>query len=459
MTPIRFPMVLALLALCAGCRPNAAPTPSATQAPGYEFPTVATPPNSDRLFLVVSFSGGGTRAAALALGVLDQMTEDSVCVEGQRKSVADEIDIISAVSGGAFIGAYFALHGAQGTETFANRFLYYGAQAELSIRALMPEKLLHVLASPQYGRSDVAAELWDDRLFEQKTLGDLARRGRPYLYINATDMDAGTVFSFTGEQLRAMCIAADTFPIARAVAASSAVPGALSPVTVRNHAAGHPCNPPPKWTAAALAGDRTSEGYRYARALQSYADPARPYVHLLDGGLSDNSGARVPLRLLTTRGGQASILDRLDSNTTATVLFVLVDAQVTGDNALGKRAESPSVPKALYRGVDIALANTAFDVNKLLRDQIRAINAKRDPGHPDWGCAFQGTDSPAALCIAEVAFRNVADDSLRSKLNRLSTSFQLARADVDLLRGTGRKLIGDERAYRSLLESYSACSR
>src|SRR5213595_567335 len=79
--------------------------------PGYDFPSDVRLPNSDRVFLVLTFSGGGTRAAALSFGVLEQMTRDSICVDDNAKSVADEIDIISAVSGGSFTAAYFALHG------------------------------------------------------------------------------------------------------------------------------------------------------------------------------------------------------------------------------------------------------------------------------------------------------------------------------------------------------------
>jgi len=437
------------------CARTAAPrTPDVPT--GYEFPA-ASPPNSDRLFLVLTFSGGGVRATALSLGALEQMVEDSVCVDGRKKSVADEIDIISAVSGGSFTAAQYALYGRAGLPALADNFLYARSQSELALRWFTPEKLLHILASPRYGRTDVAAEVWDDLLFHHHTLGDLAARGRPYVYINATDMDASSVFSFTGEQLRALCIAADTFSIARAVAASSAVPGALSPMTLRNHAAGNPCVPPPAWTIDALRADKASERYQYASTLASYAERRRQYVHLLDGGLVDNTGARVPLRLLKNSGEQGSILDRLERRATSTVLFVAVDAQVAGDKTLGRSGESPSVPKALSRGADIALANTSRDILRLLRNEIASANERYAPGHADTDCAPLSNGAPI-LCMAEVVFRNVPDDSTRARLDRISTAFQLGRRDVDLLRTTARTLLRAQPAYRSLLDRYACRS-
>ena len=380
----------------------------------YDFPSDVRLPNSDRVFLVLTFSGGGTRAAALSFGVLEQMTRDSICVDDNAKSVADEIDIISAVSGGSFTAAYFALHGSQGLPIFRERFLDYSAQTELGLRWFMPEKLLQILISPRYGRSEVAEELWDDRLFERRTFSDLARRGRPYVYINATDMDAGSVFSFTADQLGALCIRADTFPIARAVAASSAVPGALSPVTIRNHAAGAPCVPPPAWTASALQADPASDRYRYARTLLSYSGTNRKYVHLLDGGLADNIGARVPLRLLTTPGEKGSILDRLADGRIRTIMFVVVDAQ----RVLNAKS------------ADIPFGNFSSETIRRLRDQAGAAN------------------------VAEVTLRNVADSATQARLEKLGTTFELPRRDVDLLRTTGASLIAREQAYRSLLQSY-----
>jgi len=56
----------------------------------------------------------------------------------------------------------------------------------------------------------------------------------------------------------------------------------------------------PVWQAAAEAAIGQSEtpgrALLRARALQSYQDPARPYIHLFDGGLSENLSLTEVLR-------------------------------------------------------------------------------------------------------------------------------------------------------------------
>ena len=56
--------------------------------------------------LTLAFSGGGTRAAALAYGVLEELRDTTVMIDGQPRRLLDEIDTISSVSGGSFSSAY-----------------------------------------------------------------------------------------------------------------------------------------------------------------------------------------------------------------------------------------------------------------------------------------------------------------------------------------------------------------
>lgn len=76
---------------------------------GYRFKAVPSPGNSDSLFFVLSLSGGGTRAAALAYGTLEHLARTQIEWEGQRRRLLDEVDVISSVSGGSVTAAYFGL--------------------------------------------------------------------------------------------------------------------------------------------------------------------------------------------------------------------------------------------------------------------------------------------------------------------------------------------------------------
>jgi NTE family protein len=82
--------------------------------------------------LLVSFSGGGTRASALAYGVLQELRDTQVGVGGERERLLDEIDVITSVSGGSFTSAYYGLYGDRIFEDFEERFLRRNVQSATS---------------------------------------------------------------------------------------------------------------------------------------------------------------------------------------------------------------------------------------------------------------------------------------------------------------------------------------
>lgn len=58
--------------------------------------------HSGELMLAVAFSGGGTRAAALSYGVMQELRDTQVQMNGKEQSLLDAITVISSVSGGQF---------------------------------------------------------------------------------------------------------------------------------------------------------------------------------------------------------------------------------------------------------------------------------------------------------------------------------------------------------------------
>src|SRR4029077_2751468 len=112
-------------ALLAGCASFSAPNlPLARYLPeaGYRFERLEPGDNSDELFVIVTFSGGGTRAAALAYGVLEALRDTTIQWRGRSRALLDEVDVISSISGGSFPAAYYALRGRQIFDEFPDKF-------------------------------------------------------------------------------------------------------------------------------------------------------------------------------------------------------------------------------------------------------------------------------------------------------------------------------------------------
>src|SRR5688572_6929336 len=123
-------------------------------APGVEG-------NSDKLFVVLTFSGGGKRAAAFSYGVLEALRDIKVTTpDGEQRALLDEIDLISAVSGGAFTAAYYALHGHETFESYAPRFLNHDTEKDLWRKVLAPVNWGR-LGNSMVSRSDLEVEYLD----------------------------------------------------------------------------------------------------------------------------------------------------------------------------------------------------------------------------------------------------------------------------------------------------------
>src|SRR5258706_9926323 len=162
---------------------------------GYRFRNLSNTGNSDSLQIFLAFSGGGTRAAALSYGVLEELARTQIVWEGQRRRLLDEVDYISAVSGGSFTAAFYALYGDRIFADFEDKFLNRNIQRQLMWRLCSP-LYWGRLASPHFNRNDMAAEFYNCHLFRGKTFGDLFQQKRPpILSLHATDMSLDRNFS------------------------------------------------------------------------------------------------------------------------------------------------------------------------------------------------------------------------------------------------------------------------
>ena len=96
------------------------------------------------------------------------------------------------------------------------------------------------LWSTGWGRSELAAQLYDEILFNGATFGDLNRGDGPLILASATDISTGSRFGFSQRVFDIICSDLNAVSLSRAAAASSAVPVVLSPVTINNY--GGTCN-------------------------------------------------------------------------------------------------------------------------------------------------------------------------------------------------------------------------
>lgn len=404
--------------------------------------TAARNLDSDGITLLLAFSGGGTRASALSYGVMEELRDTQVVINGKTMRLLDEIDLISAVSGGSFTAAYYGL--------FRER-LFSDYKEQMLTRSLSSQ-IIHTVLNPlrwlsASGRTDYAVDIYADAGFENKTMGDMLSNGPPLVAINATDLSQGSRFTFLQDYFNLLCSDLSNFPVARAVAASSAVPVLFNPVVVKNYA---DCNPS---ELNSYLLPRTFSGplslQDAARSALSYGNKQeRPFVHLVDGGISDNLGLRMMLDTVEFAGGMKNYLDLAHQGQPYAparhFVIIVVNASVKADTDIDKASTPPSITQTLNAVTDAQLHLYNNETLQLAQSLLHQWES-------DMGTAERAVSSH--LIVVEL--KTVEPALLRNRLNLIPTTLGLPEAEVDLLIETGRNLLRENEEFRKLLQSLS----
>jgi NTE family protein len=401
----------------------------------------------DTTLMMVAFSGGGSRAAAVGWKTLETLQKASYPAaggSGKESTLAREIDLVAGISGGSFAAAAWCLFGGD-LAPFQKRFVERNIQGALA-KNLFSGKGVVSLFSRRYERINVAAELYDEEVYDGKTFADLP--ARPILRIHSTDLALGRRFTFTPDTFTRLGSDLDSYPIGYACAASSAFPILLTPLTLRNY------GPPLDLSKDAeyLMGKKNArndlnEDLR-TKAWEYYNDKTNEYVHLADGGLVDNQGLQSILDEFDTGG----IINRRLNHASPPLkrlIIVNVNAGVTSENQSGRSPSAPSVASVvqstMISSMDVLSARRWMDI----RDKcIEVFKAAIDRGATT--PSLSHLEEPYRI---EVSFRNIRDSELRRRAMALPTSFKLSPEELALIDKVVPELVMEDPEFRRLQES------
>ncbi|MCE9521281.1 MAG: patatin-like phospholipase family protein [Alphaproteobacteria bacterium] len=392
-----FTAALVLALALAGCA-------TANLALPVNQPQTAAAPNEQPTLAVegdvvaLSFSGGGARAAAFSLGVLQGLREMPRAGGG---TLLDRVALVSGVSGGSITAAYFGQHGAAGVDRFRAAYLDKDWESDLHLSLASPLNWARAYDGALNER-DRLGDWLDKEIFTGATLGDLWRPGHARTWINATDLYTGVPFAFVPAYFDALCSDHASVRVADAVAASMSVPVYFRPTVLASYA--DRCTKPlPAWVAKAQSDRQASELLRVtARAFAEYRDPARVrYVHLIDGGVADNFGLSnliLMRRAATTPFGPFTPRDAVRVRR---LTFLVVNAEQGRDETWPLTPTGPDGPETLRTAMDNAVNVSKQRAYDAFRDMIaiwerdvrgyrcalpKAQAARLSAGLKNWNC-------------------------------------------------------------------------
>jgi NTE family protein len=378
----------------------------------------------------------------MAFGIFEQLAADRIQHDGRLRRMLDEVDVISAVSGGAIPAAYFVLHGDKIFERFPQDFLYRDFATEMRREILFDPRSWFRLQSRNFDRGDLYAEYLDRNLFDGIRYGALISRvDRPFLVINATGI-AGR-FEFTQDTFDLLCLDLSRYPISRAVAASSSVPAVLTPITIRN-SAGRCGYRVPNWTLRAIeSGDHSSrEHFRAATMLARSDSRTYGYLHLMDGALSDTLGVRSTLDALTDGDDALHFQNALQRSGIRKLVFITLNASDTQWARIAGRRSPPDVLDMLKLVGTVPMDRYSVESKALLKETLAR-----------WVGRLSPESAGTALYFIDLSLDSLRDNPRFKAVTQIETTFSLKRSQVDELRCAAKLLLSGDPEYQRLLSS------
>ena len=401
----------------------------------------------DSNLILLMFSGGGSRAAALGYGVLEQFKHTPVKSGRQAGNLLENIDLVYGVSGGSLLAAYFALQGADVIPKFENDFLKKNFQSEV-INQILSFSNLPRLTSPQFGRGDLLQEQLNLALYRNATFADLAhKRKGPFAVISATDMNIGQKITFTQEFFDGLCLNLNDLEIARAVAASSSVPLIFSPLTLNNN--GGNCN----YTIPELAileasesdGGLKSKNIEEVKNILSLYQNSkeRPFIHLVDGGLTDNLGLSSLTDIYDVMGQEKIYRKALESGLKR-IVVINVNAQNEVTSEIDQSADVPGVTDVVNTIINVPIdRNTQITLRRFREFAEQWNKNMRKIPAPD----------RVELHFVSLSLKDLPESPLRKEVLNISTSFYLPASDINKLKRAAQILLENSTEYRTMLKA------
>ena len=281
-----------------------------------EFPEV---------FVGLALSGGGSRAANFSLAVMQEL---------HALGLLQHVNAISSVSGGGLAGAAYALQGDALDWDKTKAALAEDLRGQWQWALFYPHNYLRWLFTDA-DRTDIMVEILDAKLFGNATYEKLAKTPGPRWLANASNItDGRSRFVFSEEEFAQHKLRLDSFPVASAVMASGTFPAAFNSMTLRRAAPAAIKNPNPG------------------------------YIHVIDGGPTDNLGVETLLRMARSHEGHRP--ERWKG-----CLIFVVDAHAVG--VVGSNRLDADPRSWFDYGIDMNFMD-AIDIQFALRRQQLLFN-------------------------------------------------------------------------------------
>ena len=169
----------------------------------------------------------------------------------------------------------------------------------------------------------------------------------------------------------------------------------------------------------------------------------RPYIHLLDGALTDNTGLRALLDRILSREDPLRPARALDTQRLRKVVLIMVSAETRPDLSIDRIGSVPTPMQVVRNVKDTPINRYSFETIELFKAYFDGW-AQRPREHPD-------DAPPTEFYLVEVTLDAIDDEQERDDFMAIPTSLRLPADQVDALRATAGRLLDESPGFQQLM--------
>jgi NTE family protein len=180
---------------------------------------------------------------------------------------------------------------------------------------------------------------------------------------------------------------------------------------------------------------------------------ATKYVHLLDGGLADNLGARGTPDFVGRSGGIIETTRRSGYRGVRKAVFVVVNAETASQPVQDRSPDVPGIFRALTALVDIPINHYSSETLSRIRATVSAWEREvKDATDMERADIFV---RDAKFYLIEISLAAAPDPNEREHFMNVPTTLKLDPDDVQMLIDYGKKALRESPEFTLLMQDIS----
>jgi NTE family protein len=185
--------------------------------------------------------------------------------------------------------------------------------------------------------------------------------------------------------------------------------------------------------------------YREMESFQNSKD--RPFIHLVDGGVSDNIGVRGVLEFLEEQAASAAFRGEVGFGRIRRIILLVVNSQSSPSTDWDRSEDPPGIVAQLLQSTSVPIDHYSFETIETMKDRAAIMGWQRELHVARARLAgatlaeAEGGMPKLTLEVIDVSFSAIRDPEEKRYFMNLPTSFVLPPDDIDRLRDVAARLM------------------